>query len=61
MDRDISSSVMQTDPQKKKPMRTKKKSDGWREREESKAAGVTPRPTTSDEPRTIVEHVLVRS
>lgn len=28
--------------QKASPVRTSKKSDGWREREEAKAAGVTP-------------------
>jgi len=34
---------MTDDKQKTKPIRTGKKSDGWREREESRAAGVTPR------------------
>lgn len=36
---------MQNDDVEKKsaPVRAAKKSDGWREREESKCAGVTPR------------------
>jgi len=31
------------DEQKSRPLQGKKKNDGWREREEARAAGVTPR------------------
>ena len=40
------------------PVRVAKKSDGWREREEAKAAGVTPRTV---EQRQHDEHSLVRA
>jgi hypothetical protein len=47
------------DKSKTKPMRTKKKSDGWREREESRAAGITPRTTSKNDSEH--EHALVQA
>lgn len=46
--------MLNEDIQKKAaPLRAAKKSEGWREREESKAAGVAPRTSVRGEPSRI--------